>query len=115
MSDALKQIMAERDLSRAITALYLEVDESIVNDIRIKVDAAFQSVRDERDRLRGALQAFCDEVEMDAAVMAYKCDLGAGEWEAFIDRTKLYKQYRAGKAALTSAGGQERANDSHIG
>lgn len=60
---------------------------------------------DERDRLRAALQAFCDEVEMDAAVMAYKCDLGAGEWEAFIDRTKLYKQYLAGKAALTPAGG----------
>lgn len=51
MSETLKQIMAERDLSRAITALYLEVDESIVNDIRSKVDAAFQPVRDERDRL----------------------------------------------------------------
>ena len=65
-----------------------------------------QALRAERDRLRAALQAFCDEVEMDAAVMAYKCDLGAGEWEAFIDRTKLYKQYLAGKAALTPAGGR---------
>ena len=65
--------------------------------------ASAPALRDERDRLRAALQAFCDEVEMDAAVMAYKCDLGAGEWEAFIDRTKLYKQYLAGKAALTPA------------
>ena len=68
-------------------------------------EADYDVLRDQRDRLRAALQAFCDEVEMDAAVMAYKCDLGAGEWEAFIDRTKLYKQYLEAKAALTPAGG----------
>ena len=88
MSEALKQIMAERDLSRAITALYLEVDESIVNDIRIKVDAAFQSVRDERDRLRAALEVAGDDICSE-----------------FCGSGPCHKKCLAVKAALTPAGG----------
>jgi len=41
----LQNIMADRELSRAITALYLEVDESIVNDIRSKIDAALRAAK----------------------------------------------------------------------
>ena len=43
----LQNIMADRELSRAITALYLELDESIVNDLRSKADAALRRAKAE--------------------------------------------------------------------
>ena len=43
----LQNILADRELSRAITALYLEVDESIVNNLRSKVDAALRRAKAE--------------------------------------------------------------------
>ena len=39
------EIMAQRDFSRAITALYLELNESIVNDIREKANAALRAAK----------------------------------------------------------------------
>jgi hypothetical protein len=40
-SEQLALDMAVREASRAITCLYLELDESVVNDVRAKVEAAF--------------------------------------------------------------------------
>lgn len=103
MSEALKQIMAERDLSRAITALYLEVDESIVNDTRIKVDAAFQPVRDERDRLARAIVWALGYTDFRAREQGE----GAYWWRTELRlRAKLTgEQIDAILAAMTPAGG----------
>ena len=42
-SDDLALIMAVREASRAITCLYLAAEESVVNDVRAKVEEAFKA------------------------------------------------------------------------
>ena len=59
-------------------------------------------LREQNRVLREALEEFCKATEYVASRMAYQCGLGAGEWEAFIDQTNYYKQYKQGKAALTA-------------
>ena len=105
VSETLKQIMAERDLSRAITALYLEVDESIVNDIRSKVDAAFQPVRDERDRLREALQAMLKLIDAEVLVRNTANDHAVG-WST--QALLIVQALQQAQAALTPAGGGKK-------
>ena len=59
-------------------------------------------LREQNRVLREALEEFCKATEYVASRMAYQCGLGAGEWEACIDQTNYYKQYKQGKAALTA-------------
>ena len=61
-----------------------------------------KQLREQNRVLREALEEFCKATEYVASRMAYQCGLGAGEWEAFIDQTNYYKQYKQGKAALTA-------------
>ena len=42
-SDDLALIMAVREASRAITWLYVEAEESVVNDVQAKVEEAFKA------------------------------------------------------------------------
>ena len=49
-----------------------------------------------------ALDTVRESIEMEAADMAYKFGLGAGEWEAFIDRTKHYQQWKQISAILSA-------------
>lgn len=46
----LKLAVAVRDASRALSCLYLELDEAIVTDVKAKVEAAFAAYD---DALRG--------------------------------------------------------------
>ena len=72
-------------------------------------DLVVDALREQNRVLREALKQFCDATETVAARMAYQCGLGAGEWEAFIDQTNYYQQYKQGKAALA---GQEGTHGS---
>lgn len=43
-----------------------------------------------------------EDIEWEAAEMSYQCGLGVGEWEAFIDRTKYYRHWKAITELLTT-------------
>lgn len=36
----------------------------------------------------------CEAIEMEAADLSYKVGLGAGEWDAFIDRVPAYQEWK---------------------
>ena len=90
----------------------MPMGDNIREEERAKVDglqAVNRILREQNRVLREALKQFCDATETVAARMAYQCGLGAGEWEAFIDQTNYYQQYKQGKAALA---GQEGTHGS---
>ena len=83
----------------------MPMGENIRDEEQATVDglrAVNRMLREQNRVLREALQGFCEATEYVASRMAYQCGLGAGEWEAFIDQTNYYKQYKQGKAALTA-------------
>ena len=83
---------------------YTEVTDEQLRAInkRAVEQPSYEQLREQNRVLREALEEFCKATEYVASRMAYQCGLGAGEWEAFIDQTNYYKQYKQGKAALTA-------------
>lgn len=68
---------------------------TVADDVQQAAGFRVQSLlRTHGEALIEVLEQIRESIEMEAADIANECGLGAGEWEAFIHRTRPYQQWK---------------------